>query len=268
MKKVFITGAGSGLGKDAAISLARRGHTVYASVRYEEEIAGMQKIASLENLNLYVFKLNILKEKDRQKIADYKFDVFINNAAIGDSGSVLDVDISRIEKVFDTNVFGSLKVIQLAIKTMIRNNICGRIVIVTSLAGIYPIPFLSPYCASKFALNCFAICLKDEIKILNKLSKKKQIDICTIQPGAYATGFNEENNGKKYTWMQSNSYFSKYVDIIKKYEEKFWNLISQKSFKNIVNCYVKSVEDVNCKFVYSTPYLQTFLTKLISIFKI
>ena len=52
MKKIFITGAGSGLGKEAAIKLARRGHTVYASVHYSNQIDSLLEIAERENLKL------------------------------------------------------------------------------------------------------------------------------------------------------------------------------------------------------------------------
>ena len=70
MSNVFITGSGSGLGKEAAIALARRGHCVYASVHYEDEIESMQKIATEEKLDLHIFKLDIFKAR-RQKY-DFK----------------------------------------------------------------------------------------------------------------------------------------------------------------------------------------------------
>ena len=93
-------------------------------------------------------------------ILNYDIDAFICNAAIGDSGSVIDIPINRIENVFKTNIFANLQTIQLALKNMIsRKN--GRIIIVSSLVwAAIPFPFLSPYCASKFALEGFGICLK------------------------------------------------------------------------------------------------------------
>lgn len=84
-KKVFITGAGSGLGKNAAIELARRGHIVYASTRYTNEIPDLERIAKKENLKLYAFRLDILDEVARKSILKYDIDVLICNAAIGDS---------------------------------------------------------------------------------------------------------------------------------------------------------------------------------------
>ena len=73
----LITGSGSGLGKEAAIALARRGHCVYASVHYEDEIESMQKIATEEKLDLHIFKLDILRPEDRNMILNYDIDAFI-----------------------------------------------------------------------------------------------------------------------------------------------------------------------------------------------
>ncbi|MBP3707836.1 MAG: SDR family NAD(P)-dependent oxidoreductase [Clostridia bacterium] len=263
-KKVFITGSGSGLGMDAAITLARRGHIVYASVHYESEIEKLRTIAKSENLNLHAFKLDILEENDRKIILDYNFDVFISNSAIGDSGSVADIDISRIRNVFETNVFCNLHMIQLALEKMVALK-SGRIIILSSIVGRIPMPFLSPYCASKFSLECFATCLKYELKILNKLSGTN-IKVALIEPGAYATGFNKENNSKKYEWMYTNSYFSKYADLIRKYEIKIWNFLEQKPYTSIIKKYVKCVEDKHLKFRYTSPWWQSSFIQLLRIF--
>lgn len=178
IKKVFITGAGSGLGKDAAIALARRGHIVYASVHYTSQIDALVEIAEKEKLSLHVFYLNVLEPESQKVILDYDIDVFISNAAIGDSGSVAEINIQRIKDVFDTNIFANLSCIQLALQHMICIKKQGRIVVLTSLAGRIPAPFLSPYCASKFALDAFTSCLRQEMKLL----KDAHIEVCAIEP--------------------------------------------------------------------------------------
>ena len=261
MKKVFITGAGSGLGYQAAISLARRGHTVYASVHYENQINSLIEISNRENLNLIVFKLDVLIPKERELILNYDIDVFISNAAIGNSGSVSDISIYKVESVFNTNIFANLNIIQLALQNMIKIKKEGRIVILSSLVGRIPMPFLSPYCASKFALEGFGTCLNQEMKILNKLSGTN-IKVSLIEPGAYATGFNKENNNKKYEWMYTNSYFSPYTDLIRKYEIKIWNFLEQKPYNSIVKKYIRAVEDSHPKFRYSAPWWQSFFVQL------
>jgi len=267
MKKVFITGAGSGLGKQAAIILARRGHTVYASVHYENQIAPLMEIAKQENLKLFAFKLDVLFPSERELITNYDIDVFISNAAIGNSGSVADIPIYKIEAVFNTNVFANLHMVQLALKNMIERKKEGRIIILSSLVGRIPMPFLSPYCASKFALEGFSTCLRQEMKILNKLSGTN-IKVCLIEPGAYATGFNKENNNKKYEWIYYNSYFSEYAKFIRKYEIKIWNFLEQKPYNSIIKKYVKAVESNNPKFRYTAPWWQSTFVQLGRIFGI
>lgn len=261
MKKIFITGSGSGLGKEAAITLARRGHTVYASVHYEEQIASLMQIAEKENLDLRVFLLDILDPEQRKKILFYDIDVFIANSAIGNSGSVADVPIDFIRSVFETNVFCNLSMIQLAIKRMLEKQKQGRIIILSSLVGRIPMPFLSPYCASKFALEGFATCLRQEMKLLKKLSGK-QIQVCLIEPGAYATGFNKENNEKKYEWIGTDSYFSPYVNWIQEKEVKVWNFLEQKPYTSIVQRYVKAVESNHPRFRYFAPWWQAMFVQL------
>lgn len=261
-KNVFLTGSGSGLGKEAAIYLARRGHTVYASVHYENQIASLQEIAKQENLDLQAFKLDLLQEPDRNLILQYEIDVLICNAAIGDSGSVAEVPIERIEKVFETNIFCNLKLIQLALKNMILQKHSGRIVILSSMAGRIPAPFLSPYCASKFALEAFVTCLRQEVRLI----PNTHIEVCVIEPGAYATGFNKENNEKKYTWMHQNSYFYPILDSLKKIEEKIWNFIEIKPYTSIIRKYCKVVETKHLKHRYTAPWYQAIFIQVLRIF--
>lgn len=261
MSKILITGAGSGLGKIAAIELARRGHTVFATTHYENQIESLTQIASKEKINLHAFKLNVLEEFDRSLISNYDIDVFISNAAIGTSGSVADINIDDIVKVFDTNVFCNLKAIQIAIQNMIEHRKGGKIIILSSLVGRIPMPFLSPYCSSKFALEGFGICLKQEMKLLKKLSGTN-ISISLIEPGAYATGFNKENNNKKYEWMDKHSYFFKYTNWIRKREIKIWNFLEQKPYTSIIKKYIRAVEDKKPKFRYTAPWWQALFIQL------
>lgn len=107
-------------------------------MHYKTELDALNSISKEENLKIYAFKLDILNESDRNLILDYDVDVFISNAAIGDSGSVADIDIDRIVNVFNTNVFCNLHAIQLALSNMIKNKKNGRIVILSSLVRKNP----------------------------------------------------------------------------------------------------------------------------------
>ncbi len=262
---VCITGAGSGLGKEAALKLARRGYRVIATVLYEEQIKELLNIKEKENLDMEVIKLDITNEEDRNKLLNYDIDVFINNAAIADSGSIAEVDVKRVEDVFKVNVFCNIQIVQLVLKNMIEKKRNGKVVFLSSQIGRIALPFLGPYASSKFAIEGFASCLRDEMKILNKL-EKTNIQISIIEPGSYATGFNMETGNKKYGWMQEKSYFKNHLDIIRKVEQKVWELTELDTYNSIINKYVKVVESKKIKRRYYAPWYQAFGVQLLRIF--
>ena len=260
-KTIVITGAGSGLGKEAAINLAKRGHKVIATTQYDRQAKELNILAQDTNIDLQSFKLDINLEEDRNKLYDLNFDVLINNAAIGDSGSIAEIKVDRIENVFETNVFSNIKITQIALKKLIENK-QGRIIFLSSLAGRVSMPFLGPYCSSKFAIEGFASSLRKEMKKLDGTN----IQIGIIEPGAYATGFNKENNEKKYEWMYNESYFKYKCSDIKEKETRLWNFIEKKTFDSIIKQYIRAVEDNKVKFRYTAPKSQVLFIQLQRIF--
>ncbi len=261
-KTVLITGSGSGLGKMAAIKLARRGHKVIATALHDEEVHQLNDFSKLNSLDIQSFKLDITLQEDRDKILLYDFDVLINNAAIGNSGSICEIPINNFIDVFNTNVFSNILITQNAFKVFSKLG-KGRVIFISSLAGRSALPFLSPYCSSKFAIEGFTESLIMEMKIL----KNPKVDVCLIEPGAYATGFNKENNEKMYSWMGTNSYFKDILDKIHSYLEKFWNFIETKNYNSIINMYIKAVETKKLKKRYIAPLLQGITLKFITLFK-
>ncbi|AOR23745.1 SDR family NAD(P)-dependent oxidoreductase [Clostridium taeniosporum] len=255
MKKVLITGSGTGLGKDAAIALSSRGHYVYATTHTLEESKMLNKIAKKNNLPLKSFKLDILSANDRTLVDNLSIDVLINNAAIGDSGSVCEINVDRYRQTFETNVFSNIELTQRVLKNMIKKR-SGRIVFVSSLVGRVTLPFLSPYTATKFAIEAIATSLKEELKEL----KSVNIDVALIEPGAYATGFNQKNISKQFTWMKQCSYFKTKINHLEKKQFRYFKLTERKNTSSIINEYIKSVEDIEVKDRYVAPCLQgTFI---------
>ena len=119
----------------------------------------------------------------------------------------------------------------------------------------------APYCSSKFAIEGFVNSLRQELLIL----KNVDIKICLIEPGAFATGFNKENNDKKYSWMKNASYFKPQIEKIKYYEEKFWNFVETSKFEKIIKEYINAVENNRPKFRYFAPFSQWFIVKICTI---
>lgn len=264
-KKVFITGAGTGLGKDAAIALAKRGHVVYASTHYEEEAELINEYAKLNGLtnNLKGIKLNLLEKEDIIKILDYDIDVLINNAAIGDSGSVMDIEVDRYRNTFETNVFSQIELTQLALKNMILKK-RGRVIFISSLFGRISMGFFSPYSATKFAIEAVAESFYSEAKLLK--NEGINIEVVLIEPGTYNTGFNQLMINKKYKWMIEKSYFKDMIKDIKEKEQSFFDKTELKSTDSIVEEYIKATEDNKAKRRYTAPKRQAFITQIIRIF--
>ena len=264
-QSVCITGAGSGLGKEAAIKIAKRGHRVIAAVLYENQIEELENVKDKDNLDMEIIKLDITDENDRNRLSEYDIDVFISNAAIADSGSISEIDVRKIEDVFKINVFSNIKLTQLILKNMIEKKRKGKIVFLSSQIGRIALPFLGPYASSKFAIEGFASCLRYEMKILNKL-EKTNIQVSIIEPGSYATGFNMETGNKKYGWMYQNSYFKNHIDLIRKVEQKVWELTELDTYDSIMKKYIKVVETKKLKHRYYAPWYQAMFVQILRIF--
>ena len=87
-KTILITGCGSGFGRDSAIALAKRGHRVIATTETEKESAELVELAKANNWAMETFKLDVVNPDDRDKILNYDLDVLVNNAGVGESGSL------------------------------------------------------------------------------------------------------------------------------------------------------------------------------------
>jgi len=256
MKKILITGCGSGLGREAAIALAHRGY-VYATTHTKEQADNLNTLNQRYNLPLESFKLDILCKDDRLKVIHIPIDVLINNAAIGDSGSVAEIDVNSYRNTFETNVFSPIELTQLVLKQMIPRKE-GRIIFLSSLAGRSPIPFLSPYCTTKFALEAIGPSLNEELKEL----KDVHIPVILIEPGSYATGFNPKNITKQFNWMRIDSYFKQNIEALEKKQYSFFKLTESTNLNSIINEYIKAVEDKYPRKRYIAPASQGTFTKI------
>lgn len=258
MSHILITGCKGGIALDAAKRLAENGHHIYATVHKSESIEDTKAAFSSRNNNVNVFKLDILDEKDRRLVNDLPIDVLINNAAIGDSGPLADINIDRIKSTFETNLFATLKLTQLVIKKLIYKG-KGKVLFIGSIAGLIPMPFLAPYNMTKFALEGLVYALRNELKTLG-------INVIMINPGGYYTGFNQKNMMKKYEWMNLDSYTMEYLDIIRK-EEKKLESIELKNTKSIAKKIVKAVQSEKPKKRYSAPFMQWLIVPIVRLLR-
>ncbi|MCG9793372.1 SDR family oxidoreductase [Flavobacterium algicola] len=204
MKKqtILITGAGSGLGKGSAIGLAKQGHKIIAAVHTWEQISRFKedlKEADYKE-NIELIKLDILDVVDCEKAWEYDIDILVNNAGIGQTGPLAEIPVDYLREVMETNAFSTLEFSQPFIKKMVEKG-KGKVIFLSSIAGLVTNPFLGPYNASKHALEAIAQCLRDELQPFG-------VTVATINPGPYETGFNDRVYDSYKQWFDENLHFT------------------------------------------------------------
>jgi short-subunit dehydrogenase len=259
-KTVLITGCGSGIGKDTAVALARRRHKVIATTRTAASAEEINSLAANQKLSIESFKLDVTVPEDREKILGYDINVLINNAGIGESGSLAEIDVERIRNNFEVNVFGPLELTQLALKNMMKKD-AGTVIFVGSLVGRIALPFLAPYCMTKFSLSGGADSLRQELR---KVTKNVHVSI--VELGGYHTGFNQKNIAGKYEWMGKDSYFNEIIDEIRAQEARYFRKAELHSTKTAIDVIVRAVEAKNPKLRYVAPWWQGAFVQLERIF--
>lgn len=256
-RTILITGAGSGIGKDAAVELMSRGHSVIATTHHEEDVGPLQKELGE---GATVFKLDVTRAEDREKIADLELDVLINNAGQGETGSLAEIDIDRVKHLFEVNLFSSLKLTQIAINDMITRG-GGTVIFISSITGRIPSPFFMPYAMTKFAISAAAAGLRDEMKLLDK-----GVHVSVVEPGPYATGFNQRMSETRFEWMQHGSMFSdQQIAEMKARTEKELRMSESASTASIVNKIVKAAEAARPKLRYVAPLHVAIFVRLLRI---
>lgn len=260
MKKILITGARSGIGNALVNSLIDKEYYIYLTVHSESQLEIVLERYK-EYSNVRCMKLDVTSESDRKKVEKLDIDILVNIAGVGYGGSISEIPMDRVRENFEVNVFSSFELVQLILKQMM-NKKKGKVIIMSSLAGILPLNFLGSYCATKASIIQLTTTLKNELKLLNT-----SIKVVLIEPGMYHTGFNQIMLENKYDWMQEKSYFENELNLIRKRENLFFSLLEKKKLNSIVNKIIKAIEKENPKFIYRAPLIQVLGAKLYQIFK-
>ena len=172
---------------------------------------------------------------------------------------MIEMPVDRIRDNFETNVFCNFYLLQQVLHKMIRRE-RGKVIIMGSLAGRIPMPFLGAYSGSKASLIKMTEALRFELMLLDS-----DIKVSLILPGLYRTGFNKLAMDKKYDFMDVNSFFEYQLDFIHSYD-KFVLFFEQRALTSIVNKICQAIYSDNPKFIYSAPFSQNMFAKIISLF--
>ena len=173
-----ITGGSSGIGKCTAISLRDRGCTVYELSRRDSDIGGIIHIKTdITDSDSVSSAISKIMEAENQ------IDILINNAGFGISGAVEFTSEEDAFKIFNVNFFGLVRVTKEVIPHM-RKAGRGRIVNISSVAAVAPIPFQTFYSATKSAINTYTMALANEVSDFG-------IKVCAVMPGDISSGFTD-----------------------------------------------------------------------------
>ena len=187
---VLITGTSSGFGNLTALTLARHGYEVYASmrhVRHKNASAAKQleRVARDEGLTLEVVEIDIRSERSvewgvRQVLRRAgRVDVLVNNAGIFYPALLETLTIADVEEVFDTNVFGQLRMNGAVLPAM-RARGEGLVVQITSGTGRLALPFQGAYNGAKWAMEAMSQISRYELS-------QSGVDVVIVEPGPYPT---------------------------------------------------------------------------------
>jgi NADP-dependent 3-hydroxy acid dehydrogenase YdfG len=186
-KAVLITGCSSGIGHATAELLASQGWNVYASARRLESIADLQA-RGCKTLALDVTdEASMCAAVKQVTEAEGAIGVLINNAGYSQSGAVETVPVDAVRRQFETNVFGLLRICQLALPGM-RDQGWGKVVNLGSMGGKLTFPGGGIYHSTKYALEALSDALRFEVRGFG-------VDVILIEPGLITTGFGDVASG-------------------------------------------------------------------------
>ena len=178
-KVILITGASSGIGFDAAQTLAQQGHCVFAAARRTE------LMEPLKAYGVHVIKMDVTDEKSMKDGVETliqamgHIDVLINNAGYGYFGAIENVPMEEARRQLEVNVFGLARLTQLVLPYM-RQQKNGRIINTSSIAGKMVFYMGGWYNITKYSVEAFSDALRMEMRPYG-------IDVVMIEPGAIKT---------------------------------------------------------------------------------
>lgn len=188
---VLITGATAGIGRHAALHLARQGLRVFATGRKQQALAALEAEAKglpLEALRLDVTdpaSIDAARAEVERRTGGRGIDVLINNAGYGLAAPLSEVTDEDLRAQFETNVFGVMAVTRAFLPAMMERG-SGRVINVSSVGGRVTFPLFGAYNASKYALEAMSDALRLELAPFG-------LEVVLVEPGPIKSDFSDKS---------------------------------------------------------------------------
>ncbi|MDA0680975.1 MAG: SDR family NAD(P)-dependent oxidoreductase [Proteobacteria bacterium] len=176
-KAVLVTGANSGIGRNIAYRLAAEGYFVYAGARSKDDIKELSSIRNMQGVRLDVtVQSDIDSAVERVKADGRGLYAVVNNAGVVVVGLLAETDESELDFLFDVNVYGPYRMVKAFAPLLIESK--GRVVNISSMAGIMSPPAYGVYSMSKHAIEAFTDTLAYELGTVG-------VGVSAIEPGPF-----------------------------------------------------------------------------------
>lgn len=216
--KALITGASSGIGRDMARTLAKKGYDLVLVARDEEKLkAFAEELQKDSKIKIEVISMDLSIDsncKDLHKCVS-DVDILINNAGFGDCGNFTKTDLNKELKMINTNIVAYHILTKLYLMDMKAKN-SGKILNVASIAGFMPGPLMATYYSTKSYVVRLSESIREELK-----KEKSKVQISILCPGPVATNFNDVANVKFHMREADSESVAKYA-INKLLKGKFY----------------------------------------------
>lgn len=191
LKSIIVTGASSGIGKIAAIVLAGAGYKIFGLARNYDKLAELQ--AQLTPGQFFPIAFDITQHDTFEKVVSEiasRGQIFglVNSAGYVEPGAIEDLTMDNLRVQFETNFFGLVGLTKMVLPHMMKHK-AGRIVNVSSMAGLVSLPLIGAYCATKHALEAISDAMRMELW-------RSGIDVISINPGVIETNIHNVTAGK------------------------------------------------------------------------
>lgn len=202
--KALVTGASSGIGRDIAKELSKRGYDLILVARNVERLEEVKKQIQTK---AEIVSMDISKEENCEKLfQDYKdIDILVNNAGFGDCGHFEETSLDKDIQMIKTNIIAYHILTKLYLKEMIKNN-SGKILNVASIAGFMPGPLMATYYSTKAYIVRLSEAIRTELK-----KQKSKVRISILCPGPVNTNFNKVADVEFAIKGLSSEYVAKYT---------------------------------------------------------